>query len=107
MLKRVLLVVVVAVLAAGAYGIDYLRDVEAIAAGYISQTVCTNVVILGRNQAEVEAKDLTAQQRDIATSTVKGDVVETTVRIGPVSYTEYSLYRPGMGCSVLADGETE
>jgi CubicO group peptidase (beta-lactamase class C family) len=107
MLKGVSLVVAVAVLAAGAYGIDYLRDVEAIAAGYISQTVCTNVVILGRNQAEVEAKDLTAQQRDIATSTVKGDVVETTVRIGPVRYTEYSIHRPGLGCSVLAGSSLE
>jgi CubicO group peptidase (beta-lactamase class C family) len=107
MQKKVILVLVAVVLAAGAYGINYLRDVEAIAAGYISQTVCTNVLILGRDQAEVEAHDLTAQQRDIATSTVNDDVVETTVRIGPVSYTEYSLYRPGMGCSVLAGRSLE
>jgi CubicO group peptidase (beta-lactamase class C family) len=107
MLKRILLLVVAAVLAAGAYGISYLRDVEAIAAAYISQTICTNVLILGRDQAGVEAKDLTAQQREIATSTVKDDLVETTVRIGPVSYTEHSLYRPGLGCSVLAGRKLE
>lgn len=101
-MKTIIPVVAAAVLAGGAYGIDYLRDVEAIAAGYISQTVCTNVVMLGRDQAEVEAKDMTAQQREIARSTVKGDVVETTVRIGPISYTEYSIHRPGLGCSVLA-----
>ena len=102
MFKNLLLVLFATVLGASAYGINYLRDVEAIAAGYISQTVCTNVLILGRAQAEVEAKDLTAQQREIATSTINGDLVETTVRIGPISYTERSLYRPGLGCSVLA-----
>lgn len=102
MLKRILLVGIAAMLAAGAYGVSYLHDVEAIAAGYISQTLCTNTVMIGRDQAEVEAKDLTAQQREIATSIVKGDVVETTVRIGPVSYTEHALHRPGLGCSVLA-----
>jgi CubicO group peptidase (beta-lactamase class C family) len=107
MFKKFLLVLVTAILAAGAYGISFLRDVEAIAAAYIAQTVCTNVVILGRDQTEVEAKDLTAQQREIARSTVNGDVVETTVRIGPISYTEYSLYRPGMGCSVLAGRSLE
>jgi CubicO group peptidase (beta-lactamase class C family) len=102
MLRSILVVGAAAVVAAGAYGINYLRDVEAIAAGYISQTVCTNVLILGREQTEVEASDLTAQQREIATSTVEGDVVETTVRIGPVSYTEHAVHRPGLGCSVLA-----
>jgi CubicO group peptidase (beta-lactamase class C family) len=107
MLKRILFVTVAAALAAGAYGINYLRDVEVIAAGYISQTLCTNVLILGRDQAEVEANDLTAQQREIATSTVKGDVVETTVRIGPVSETRSTVYRPGLGCSVLAGRNLE
>jgi len=102
MLNKILLVVVAAVLASGAYGINYLRDVEAIAAGYVSQTLCTNVLILGRDQAEVEANDLTAQQNEIGTSTVKGNVVKTTIRIGPVSFTEHSVYRPGLGCSVLA-----
>ncbi len=107
MLKSIVLLVVAAVLAAGTYGINYLRDVEAVAAGYISQTLCTNVLILGRDQAEVEANDLTGQQREIARSAVKGDVVETTVRIGPVSFTEHSVYRPGLGCSVLAGRNLE
>ena len=102
MFKNLLLALFATLLGASAYGINYLRGVGAIAAGYISQTVCTNVLILGRAQAEVEAKDLTAQQREIATSTINGDLVETTVRIGPISYTERSLYRPGLGCSVLA-----
>jgi CubicO group peptidase (beta-lactamase class C family) len=107
MQKKVVSVAVAAVLGAGAYGINYLRDIEAIAAGYISQTLCTNVLILGRDQAEVEASDLTAQQREIATSTVKGDVVETTVRIGPVSESTSTVYRPGLGCSVLAGRNLE
>lgn len=107
MIRNILIALVITVIAAGTYGVNFLRDVEAIAAGYISQTVCTNVVMLGRDQTEVEAKDLTAQQRKIARSTVKGDVVETTVRIGPVSYTEYSLHRPGLGCSVLAGRHME
>jgi CubicO group peptidase (beta-lactamase class C family) len=107
MLKRILLLVMAAMLAAGAYSISYLRDIEAIAADYISQTVCTNVVILGRDQVEVEAKYLTAQQREIASSTVRDDVAETNVKIGPIRYTEYSLYRPGMGCSVLAGRSLE
>lgn len=105
MQKKTLSVIATAVLAVGAYGINYLRDVEAIAGGYISQTVCTNVLLAGRDQAEVEAKDLTAQQREIATTIIKDDVVETTVSIGPVSYTEYALFRPGLGCSVLAGSD--
>jgi CubicO group peptidase (beta-lactamase class C family) len=107
MLKKISLLAAVILLSAGAYGINYLRDIEAIAAGYVSQTLCTNVLMLGRDQAEVEAKDLSAKQNEIATSTVKDGRVETTTRIGPVSNTTSSVYRPGLGCSILAGRKLE
>jgi len=107
MLKKISLLAAVILLSAGAYGVNYLRDIELIAAGYVSQTLCTNVLILGRDQAEVEANDLSAKQNEIATSMVRKGVVETTTRIGPVSNTTSSVYRPGLGCSVLAGRKLE
>jgi CubicO group peptidase (beta-lactamase class C family) len=107
MVKKVILLVVAILLAAGAYGVNYLRDIEAIAAGYVSQTLCTNVLMLGRGQAEVEANDLSAQQNEITTSVVKGNLVETTASIGPVSFSRSTVYRPGLGCSILAERNLE
>ena len=107
MLKKISLLAAVILLSAGAYGINYLRDIEAIAAGYVSQTLCTNVLMLGRDQAEVEAGDLSAKQNEIATSMVQDGRVETTTCIGPVSNRTSSVYRPGLGCSVLAGRKLE
>ena len=108
MLKKIVLVIAITLVAGGAYGVNYLRDIGAIASGYVSQTLCTNVLMLGRDLAEVEASDLSAQQHEITTSSVKKNgTVETTVRIGPISYTTSSVYRPGLGCSNLAGEKLE
>ena len=102
MLKKIILLTGIVLLSGVAYGVNYLRDVGAIASGYVSQTLCTNVVMLGRDQAEVEARDLSMQQHDISTSTVKNGMVETVVRLGPLTFTNRSVYRPGLGCSAVA-----
>ena len=107
MFKKVALIATVILVLAAVYAIDYLRDVQAIASGYVSQTLCTNVLILGRDQAEVEANDLSAKQNEITTSRIAGATVETIARIGPVSTTTSSVYRPGLGCTILAGRKRE
>ncbi|MEH6567455.1 MAG: serine hydrolase [Halioglobus sp.] len=105
--KKAVLIAIVILLSAGAYGVNYLRDIQAIAAGYVSQTLCTNVLILGRDQAEVEAQDLSAKQNEVSTSRVMDNAIETTTRIGPLSYTTSAVYRSGLGCSILAGQKLE
>ncbi|MGI9285492.1 MAG: serine hydrolase domain-containing protein [Pseudomonadales bacterium] len=102
MLKKTVLVLGVLVLAAGAYAYSYVRDLAAITSGYVSQTLCTNVLMIGRDKEEVETLDLSAKQHSFTTSTIMGDRVETTAQMGPVSYTTTSVYRPGLGCSNIA-----
>ncbi|MGI9284435.1 MAG: hypothetical protein ACR2P1_03550, partial [Pseudomonadales bacterium] len=101
-LKKILLVLGVLVLGAGAYAYSYVRDLAAITSGYVSQTLCTNVLMIGRDKEEVETLDLSAKQHNFTTSTIMDGSVETTAQMGPVSYTTTSVYRPGLGCSNIA-----
>lgn len=97
--KKTLIVSMLLFLAALAYGVSFLRDVQLIASGYVSQTLCTNVLMLGRDQLEVENNDLSAIQKRITSSVVRADRVVTTARVGPVSNTSTSVYRAGLACS--------
>ncbi len=97
--KKIWVVLFSVLLAVLAYAVSYLRDVQLIASGYVSQTLCTNVLMLGRDQAEVERYDLSAAQNRITSSVVHADRVVTTARIGPVSNTSTSVFRPGLACS--------
>lgn len=97
-LKAVLGVLVVG---AAIYGYKFATEIAAVAGGYVSQTICTNVVMIGRDLAEVEAQDLSYDQNWISSSTVNGNWVDTLIELGPLSFTHTSTYRPGLGCSHL------
>ena len=102
LLKKGLLGLGVVVLGGGAYAYSYVQDLGSIAAGYVSQTLCTNVLIVGREQAQVEAQDLARDQRSLTTSIIGDNWVETTASIGPIRVTTTSVHRPGLGCSNVA-----
>lgn len=107
MLRKVLLGSLIVLLGAGAYAYSFARDIGAIASGYVSQTLCTNVLMIGREQGDVEAADLSEQQNAIATSIVRDGRVHTTVQLGPLSFATTSVYRPGLGCSNVAGWPVE
>ncbi len=80
-------------------------DIGRIASGMVSHTLCTNVLILGRSQAAVEATDLNVLQRKFATSTINKteQTVTATFGFGPFGNSSTSVYRPGCGCGVTGD----
>lgn len=102
MFKKIVLLVGVILLGAAAYGFKFAREVAAIAGGYVSHTICTNVLIIGRDQAEVETLDLSYDQNRLTTSAVNGSRVDTVVELGPLSFTHTAVHRPGLGCSNIA-----
>lgn len=99
MLKNILVAAAVIVLGVAVYAYSFARDVSAIVSGYVAQSLCTNVLMLGREQAEVEALDLSQVQLNVTTSVVHDDSVVTIARLGPVSHTTVALHRPGLGCA--------
>lgn len=107
MLIKVLLGVAVVLLGTGVYAYNFARDVGAIVTGYVSHTLCTNVLMIGRDQQGVEANDLSYDQNRLTSSTVGDGRVETTARLGPVTYTTTSVFRPGLGCSNIAGWSLE
>jgi CubicO group peptidase (beta-lactamase class C family) len=107
MLKVALSVIAVVVLGTAAYGYSFARDIAAVAGGYVSQTVCANVLILGRDLADVQAQDLSYDQKRFTTSAVNGRQVDTTVRLGPLSFVHTSVHRPGLGCAPIAGRSLE
>ncbi len=80
-------------------------DIGRIASGMVSHTLCTNVLMLGRSQAAVEATDLNVLQRKFATSTINKteQTVTATFGFGPFGNSSTSVYRPGCGCGVTGD----
>lgn len=80
-----------------AYG--FARDVGSIVSGYVAQSLCTNVLILGRDQSDVEQLDLSRLQRERVSSVVEGSRVVSTANLGPVRYESTAVHRPGLGCS--------
>jgi len=111
MKTKPLAIATVAVLATGFYAYNYAHSLfsEAgpIAAGMASHTLCTNVLILGRDQSAVETQDLSAIQQKLTESTVGDNRVETSFNLGPFSINNTSVYRPHLGCSIVADAELE
>ena len=84
-------------------------DVGRIASGMVSHTLCTNVLMLGRNQAEVEAADLSSIQRENASSEInqEAQTVTSTFGFGPFGNSSTAVYRPGCGCGVTGDFSIE
>ena len=103
--KTILRAIGILLLAAFLFILKFSWDIGRIASGMVSHTLCTNVLMLGRSQAAVEATDLNVLQRKFATSTVnkKEKTVTATFGFGPFGNSSISVYRPGCGCGVAGD----
>ncbi|WND02985.1 serine hydrolase [Temperatibacter marinus] len=101
--KKLLLVFVILVICAGSYAYKFFLDIAPIASGMSSQTLCTNVLMLERDQQDVIDHDLSAIQRKLTRSYIDHEkkMVTTHLQIGPFSHKNRSAYRKGLGCSVL------
>jgi CubicO group peptidase (beta-lactamase class C family) len=111
MLKRKTIIRAIGILLLGAFLflLKFSWDIGRIASGMVSHTLCTNVLMLGRNQAEVETTDLNAPQRKFATSIINEteQTVTSTFGFGPFGNSSTSVYRPGCGCGVAGDFSIE
>ena len=107
--KNLLRVIGSLFLAAFLFLLKFSWDIGHIASGMVSHTLCTNVIILGREQVDVEATDLNVLQRKFATSTINEteQTVTATFGIGPFGNSSTSVYRPGCGCGVAGDFSIE
>lgn len=107
--KNIFRTIGILLLIAIAFILKFSWDVGRIASGMISHTLCTNVLILGRNQAEVEAADLSSIQRENASSEInqEAQTVTSTFGFGPFGNSSTSVYRPGCGCGVTGDFSIE
>lgn len=92
----------------GAVGWLYVFPPELLRVGtaYAAKIVCSNTFIAGRDPAEVLAKDVQAPGHPLLeyVSFAKGDDTVTTRLFGFVAE-QTAVYRPGLGCAVVADGD--
>ena len=102
MLKKFLLLLGIILLIVVGIGYNFARQCAAILGGFASHKLCTNVLIVGRDQKEVKAYDLSSDQNRFSTSTVNGNQINTVVKFGPFSFKHTSIHRPGLGCSNIA-----
>ena len=107
--KTILRAIGILLLAAFLFLLKFSWDIGRIASGMVSHTLCTNVLMLGREQVDVEATDLNVLQRKFATSTINEteQTVTATFGIGPFGNSSTSVYRPGCGCGVAGDFSIE
>jgi CubicO group peptidase (beta-lactamase class C family) len=107
-LKWLGLAMVVAV--AGAVGWVYLFPPELLRVGnaYAAKIVCSNTFVAGRDPADVLSKDVQAPGHPILkyVSFEKGDDFITTRLFGFVAQ-QTAVYRPGLGCAVVPDGDAD
>jgi CubicO group peptidase (beta-lactamase class C family) len=111
MLRRKTIIRAIGIILLGAFLfiLKFSWDIGRIASGMVSHTLCTNVLMLGRNQAEVETTDLSSVQRKNSTSEInrEGQTVTSTFGFGPFGNSSTSVYRPGCGCGVVGDFSIE
>lgn len=92
----------------GAAGWLYLLPPELLRVGtaYAAKIVCSNTFVAGRDPAEVLAKDVQAPGHPLLAyvSFDKGEDTVTT-RLFGVLAEQTAVYRPGLGCTVVADGD--
>ncbi len=102
-MEKVILAIVIVLAIGSIIGYRFAKDVQAIATGMVSQTICTNVIMIGRELDDVIAHDLSKIQRDMTTSTVdkNNNTVTTEMNIGPISHINHSVYHTGLGCTML------
>lgn len=105
--KKVLSVLALLITIVAYFGIRYIKDVQAIATGMVSQTLCTNVIMIGRDFDDVIANDLSKVQRDMTSSEIdlENGIVTTHMIIGPIKHSNQSLYRQGLGCTMVHDAD--
>lgn len=105
--KRKTIIRVIGILLLGAFIfiLKFSWDIGRIASGMISHTLCTNVLMLGRSQTEVEAKDLSSIQRENSVSEINYEeqTVTSTFGFGPFGNSSTAVYRPGCGCGVTGE----
>lgn len=96
------------VIVAGAAGWLYFAPPELlrVATAYSAKIVCSNVFIAGRDPVDVLARDVQAPGHPILkyVSFEKGEDTITTRLFGFLA-TQTALYRPGLGCAVVPDGD--
>lgn len=93
---------------AGAAGWLYFAPPELlrVATAYSAKIVCSNVFIAGRDPVDVLARDVQAPGHPILkyVSFEKGEDTITAHLFGFLA-TQTALYRPGLGCAVVPDGD--
>lgn len=96
------------VVVAGAIGWLYFFPPELLRVGtaYAAKIVCSNTFIAGRDPAEVLSKDVQAPGHPLLkyVSFEKDDESITTKLFGFVAR-QTAVYRPGLGCAVVPDGD--
>lgn len=94
----------------GAFGWLYFFPPELFRVGtaYAAKIVCSNTFIAGRDPSEVLAKDVQAPGHPLLkyVSFEKGENSITT-RLFGFTAVQTALYRPGLGCAILPDGNVE
>jgi len=81
---------------------NFLTEIAPLVTGYAAHTICTTTFIADRQPAQALTQDINKKQQRLTKTTVHEDFVTSTLDIGPIEFTNTALYRPGMGCSLLA-----
>ena len=92
------------VIGLSAYGLNYLKRLGPMPAGYVSQTFCSGLFIAERDYDDIYANDITDLQRHLTHTQVEGNIISTKFGFWPFSYVSNMAYRPGLGCARLAQG---
>ncbi|MGV3548862.1 serine hydrolase domain-containing protein [Rhizobium sp.] len=102
------LAVAIVVVVVGAVGWVYFAPPELLRVGtaYAAKMVCSSTFIGGRDPADVLAKDVQAPGHPILkyVSFEKGEDTITTSLPGGFAR-QTALYRPGLGCAIVPDGD--
>ena len=82
-IRVMIMMLLLAVAGAGFYGINYLKKLGPLPAGYVAHAICSGVFIAGRDFDEVLAHDVLGLQRRVTETHVDGNVVTTRFGIWP------------------------
>jgi CubicO group peptidase (beta-lactamase class C family) len=97
--KRIILVMVVAIIAYGAY---YLSQAFPIIAGYGAKNLCSCVFVAGRNPEEVVQQELGPALVNLGTYQVNRQDSSATGSVFGLS-TRKAIYRKGLGCTLVSE----
>jgi CubicO group peptidase (beta-lactamase class C family) len=103
--------ILIAVVVVGTFGWLYLLPPELFRVGtaYAAKIVCSNVHLAGRDAAAVLADDVQAPGHPLLKYLSVQQPAPDTVSASLFGLfaTGYAVYRPGLGCAVVADGDIE